>query len=292
MFKLLLIALVCFANDSSSVTPVSRGDQWWVQRCSKIQSEIDKAGDDSHVLFVGDSITQGWEGAGSAVWKEMIAPLGALNFGIGGDRTEHVLWRLEKTNFGGVCPDFAVVMIGTNNFGQFNPDDEGEVLLGVVAVVEKLKELFPAMKIVLLDIFPRGKTFNAMRGSILQVNQILQSKFAEDEDVHVLQIGHLFTESNGEISTSIMPDYLHLSEAGYQLWADAILPNLVVENTNNYGGEIIAVNDKGEVTSNAPARSDELCCQHPHHLECIVNTTSASPGSCQHSHHLECGVTN
>ena len=69
-------------------------------------------------------------------------------------------------------------------------------------------------------------------GSILQVNQILKTKYAEDERVHFLQIGHLFTTSNGEISQLIMPDYLHLSEAGYQIWADAILPHLVEQNSN------------------------------------------------------------
>jgi hypothetical protein len=56
-------------------------------------------------------------------------------------------------------------------------------------------------------------------------------------------------------------------------------------------GTVVTENGKGEVTSITPARSDEVCCQHQHHLECIVNTTSASPGDCQHSHHLECGVT-
>jgi lysophospholipase L1-like esterase len=184
------------------------------------------------VLFIGDSITQGWENAGSLVWQEKIAPLGALNFGISGDRTEHVLWRLENSNFEGVSPDFSVVMIGTNNFGQSPPDSELEVLDGIIAVVVKLGELFPDTTIILLDIFPRGESFNQMRGSILQVNQILKTKYAEDEQVHFLQIGHLFTTSKGEISQLIMPDYLHLSEAGYQIWADAILPHLVEKKSN------------------------------------------------------------
>jgi lysophospholipase L1-like esterase len=232
MLKLLLITLVCLAQDISATSPVGRAHAQWAQRFEKIQSELTKSGNNANVLFIGDSITQGWENAGSLIWQEKIAPLGALNFGISGDRTEHVLWRLENSNFEGVSPDFSVVMIGTNNFGQSPPDSELEVLDGIIAVVVKLGELFPDTTIILLDIFPRGESFNQMRGSILQVNQILKTKYAEDEQVHFLQIGHLFTTSNGEISQLIMPDYLHLSEAGYQIWADAILPHLVEKKSN------------------------------------------------------------
>jgi hypothetical protein len=62
-----------------------------------------------------------------------------------------------------------------------------------------------------------------------------------------------------------------------------------IDVDNNGYGEIKVTNSEGEDVSEAT--SEESCCQHPHHLECIVNTTSASPGDCQHSHHLEGCVT-
>jgi len=226
MFKFILAVLVWIALELSSTTPVAREHEWWVQRVEQIQSVVDKTGRDAHIIFVGDSITQGWEGAGAKVWEEQLAPLGAINLGIGGDRTEHVLWRLEHGNIDGLSPAFAVVMIGTNNFGQANPDDESEVLAGVVAVVEKLRTMLPRVKVILLDIFPRGEEFNAMRGSILQVNQALQATFEGDSNVTFLPIGHQFIEDDGSINKQIMPDYLHLSEDGYQRWAQAITPML------------------------------------------------------------------
>lgn len=226
MFKLIFAALVCMALELSSTTPIAREHEWWVQRVEKIQSVVDKTGKDAHIIFVGDSITQGWENAGTKVWEEQLVPLGAINLGIGGDRTEHVLWRLEHGNIDGLSPAYAVVMIGTNNFGQANPDDESEVLAGVVAVVEKLRSMLPRTKVILLDIFPRGEKFNAMRGSILQVNQALQATYAKNDAVTFLQLGQSFIEPNGTISEDIMPDYLHLSEEGYQRWADAITQEL------------------------------------------------------------------
>jgi lysophospholipase L1-like esterase len=85
------------------------------------------------------------------------------------------------------------------------------------------------VQVLLLDIFPRGKSFNAMRGSILQVNQALQVTFATDSRVSFFPIGHLFIEEDGSINPDIMPDYLHLSKQGYQIWADAITPQVLCE---------------------------------------------------------------
>ena len=92
--------------------------------------------------------------------------------------------------------------------------------------VEKLRKIVPDIHVILLDIFPRGELFNEMRGSILQVNQSLRAKYEDQKNVIFFPIGHLFLEDDGTISKEIMPDYLHLSEEGYQRWADAIVPTL------------------------------------------------------------------
>jgi len=226
MMYSLLTVLLCLANDLSSTTPVQREHEWWLARTAQLQHEVDTQGKNAKVIFIGDSITQGWEGNGAEIWQETFAPLGAINLGIGGDRTEHVRWRLENGNLRGLSPDVAIVMIGTNNFGQSTPDSSSEVLDGVVAVVETLKSALPNVHVLLLDIFPRGQSFNFMRGSILQVNQALQTRYECDAEVTFLSIGHHFVERDGTISKAIMPDSLHLSKEGYERWADAILPSI------------------------------------------------------------------
>jgi lysophospholipase L1-like esterase len=222
MFKLICIAFLFLVPELSTITPQPRDLEWWVARTAQLQKVVDQVGSNASVIFVGDSITQGWEGNGAAIWKEHLAPLHAINLGIGGDRTEHVLWRLENGHLHGLTPEVAVVMIGTNNFGHDTPDTPAEVLEGIVAVVEKLKSSLPDVHVLLLDIFPRGRSFNQMRGSILQVNQALKTAYAKDDRVTFFPIGDLFIEDDGSIHQAIMPDYLHLSEKGYQIWFDAM----------------------------------------------------------------------
>jgi len=153
--------------------------------------------------------------------------MGALVIGISGDRTQHVLWRLNEGAVKGLEPKVAVVMIGTNNSGG-DRNSASEMVEGVRAVVTRLHELLPETKILLLGIFPRGEEFNEIRGKILQVNQAVQKMEDEMEGtVFYLDIGHRFLQSDGRISTAIMPDFLHLTEAGYEIWAQSIEPTLV-----------------------------------------------------------------
>ncbi len=222
-----ILLSLCFSQlgDGSAITPKPREEAWWLQRVTKIQNEVDNSKKNADIIFVGDSITQGWEGAGDAVWDNAFKKYGALNLGIGGDRTEHVLWRLEHGHLDGIEPQLAVVMIGTNNFGD-GQDSIDEVYEGVVAVVNKLTEEISGVHVLLLDIFPRGESFNKMRGDILQVNQALQATYSDVKNVTFLPIGDRFLEHDGTISKKIMPDFLHLSSKGYQQWADAITPTI------------------------------------------------------------------
>ncbi len=107
---------------------------------------------DAQLLFIGDSITHGWEGGGKEVWQKYYEKRHAINLGIGGDRTEHVLWRLDHGNLDGLHPKLAVLMIGTNNSGSNTSE---EIADGVQAIVEKLRTKVPECKVLILDIFPR-----------------------------------------------------------------------------------------------------------------------------------------
>lgn len=207
----------------SAVSPAPRGDDWWKGRAERLNQSV-KETPDTELLFIGDSITQGWEGAGARTWQERYAPRKAVNLGIGGDRTQHVLWRLDNGNLEGIHPKAAVVMIGTNNSNGID-NTAGQIIDGVTAIVQRLRSALPDTRVLLLGIFPRGENINEQRGKILQINQVL-AKLDDGDHVHYLDIGHHFVTSQGLIPQDIMPDFLHLSEKGYQLWADAIAPKL------------------------------------------------------------------
>ena len=203
----------------SAITPADREADWWQARHEAMNTRVAQGNVD--LIFIGDSITQGWEGSGKAVWDQYYGSRNAVNLGIGGDRTQHVLWRLDHGNIDGITPKVAVIMIGTNNSnGQDNT--VAEIADGIRAIVARLRAELPETEILLLDIFPRGLNPNPQRGKILQANQIVCKVADHDKKVHYLATGHHFVEDDGTISKAIMPDSLHLSPAGYQIWADAI----------------------------------------------------------------------
>ena len=224
---LALVLLLTCANSPaadtashSANTPAPRGDRGWQDRAKLLDQRL-KETPDTQVLFIGDSITQGWEGGGAKeIWESNFAKYKAVNLGIGGDRTQHVLWRLKNAPLDGVKPKAAVVMIGTNN-SNGEDNTPGQIAGGIAAVVKMLRERLPGTKVLLLGIFPRGENFNPQRGKITQINQVLP-KLADEQNVFYMDIGHHFLELDGHLPANIMPDYLHLSAKGYELWAKAI----------------------------------------------------------------------
>jgi len=213
-----------FYEVNSAVIPATRGDeQWWRDRDKSITSNARKGNVD--LAFIGDSITQGWEGRGKDVWNAYYGNRKAINLGIGGDRTEHVIWRLTHGNLGKIRPKVAVVMIGTNNTGHFD-QDPAEVAAGVERILQILNERLPETKIVLHGIFPRGPdSLDAKRLNNIAINQQIR-RFADGDRVHYMEIGDQFLEPDGTISREIMPDLLHLSPQGYERWAQTLEPQL------------------------------------------------------------------
>jgi lysophospholipase L1-like esterase len=177
------------------------------------------------LVFIGDSITQGWEGNGRDVWHKYYGHRRAINLGIGGDRTEHVIWRLTHGNLSNIQPKVAVLMIGTNNTGHSDQAPH-HVAAGIQRILEILKAQTPETKVLLLGIFPRGKSsFDPQRLNNVAINQIIQ-RYADGARVHYADISNVFTEEDGALPQSIMPDALHLSEEGYKRWAEAVEPML------------------------------------------------------------------
>jgi len=208
---------------NTAIVPVSREGRALPRQNLVLQRAKENQGP-CDIAFIGDSITQGWEGAGKNVWQKYYGNRDCLNFGVGGDRTQHVLWRFEQGQLEGLKPKAAVLMIGTNNSNK-DDNSEADILEGVQAIVKQIRERLPDTKLILVSIFPRGATFSTQRGKILQVNQAL-AKLADGKMVFYVDFGSQLIESDGSISKAIMPDYLHLSEKGYEIWAEAIEPQL------------------------------------------------------------------
>ena len=188
--------------------------------------EVARAGD-IELLLMGDSITDFWRNtdgpfAGKPVLDEYFGHWKIANFGIAGDTTQGVLYRLQNGEGEGFSPRAVMLMIGTNNTGRNNAPEIAE---GVGAVVLELTNRFPEAKILLLGIFPRGEADNPLRGTIATINEIV-SRLDDGETVHYLDIGDVFLDANGNIPAEIMSDGLHPGPAGYRRWAEAVLEPL------------------------------------------------------------------
>lgn len=208
------------AAENSAVVPTLRND--WLQRHNGFVAEAKKGGID--LLFVGDSITDFWRNRGKNVWNERYASLKAANFGISGDRTEHVLWRLQNGELQGIDPKVTVLMIGTNNLGRNTVE---QIAAGVTAIVDEIKKQLPHTRILLLAIFPRDeKPDSPSRTKIAAINAILSKLDDGGRSVAYLDIGQKFLQADGVLSPTIMPDFLHPNEKGYEIWADAMAPKL------------------------------------------------------------------
>ena len=203
-----------------AIQPVPRGG-WWMKRHQSMNDRVAKGNVD--LIFIGDSITQAWEGAGKAAWQKHYDKRNAVNLGISGDRTQHVLWRLDNGNIKNISPKLAVIMIGTNNSTR-NPSEQ--TIEGIELIVEKLRTKLPTTKILLLAVFPRGAdSKDPARLENDKVNAAI-AKLDDGESVFFLDIADAFLDEKGNLSKEIMPDLLHLNEASYQMWADAIESNV------------------------------------------------------------------
>lgn len=200
--------------------PANRNpEDWWKQRHQQKKPLAKKGGHE--LVFIGDSITQGWEEAGKPVWDQYYGSRKALNLGYSGDRTEHVLWRLMNGELENVDPKLFVVMIGTNNTGQ-RQDPPEQTAAGIQLIVELLQDRKPDAKILLLSIFPRAeKPDHKLRQLNDAINQRIKT-FADGDKIQWLDVSNTFLAADGTLPKETMPDFLHPEAAGYALWAKAM----------------------------------------------------------------------
>jgi lysophospholipase L1-like esterase len=214
-----LAGLAANAAELETTTPVAaktNGEKWWNGNCERIMTDIKKMEGEVDVAFVGDSITARWRGGES--WNKHWGSYRAVNMGIGGDRTQNVLWRLQNGELDGYKAKLFVVMIGTNNLDR--KTEPADVAAGIKAIIDLIQTKQPQSKILLLGIFPRGEKPNEGREKIAATNTLI-SKY-QGGVVHYMDIGAKFLQPDGTISSEVMKDFLHLGAKGYDIWAEAI----------------------------------------------------------------------
>ncbi len=222
-----VVAQTC-PDNAPALTPATLQEEWAVEWwMPRHEAKLEEEGrETARLLFLGNSITHGWEKTGKEVWDENYAEYGGYNLGYSGDRTENVLWRLQHGEVDGIDPDVAILMIGTNNTGH-RQDPPECTAKGIEMILGELNERLPDTKVLLLAIFPREAS---PEGELRQLNNKINErieKFADEEQVFFLNINETFLDDEGVLSEDIMPDFLHPNEYGYKLWAEAMGPALM-----------------------------------------------------------------
>jgi hypothetical protein len=176
------------------------------------------------LLFLGDSITDFWPRVGEFSWLKF-APYHPADFGVSGDCTEHLLWRITNGELDGINPKVVVLMIGTNNIGHYADEKPEWAAAGVKKIVDVIHEKLPTTKVLLLGVFPRGDKDSHERQAVDQINVII-SGLDNGNTTRYLDIGKVFLDADGELPPDVMPDKLHPTAKGYDLWYDAMKPLL------------------------------------------------------------------
>lgn len=235
----------------NSTRPAER-IEYWQKRLSEISTRLEQPDSlaDVRLLFLGDSITDFWTmgnnpwfpGAigGRVIWDETFggrdpSRLG-LNFGISGDRTEHVLYRIQPRSEGGLGqldrpdlnPDVIVLMVGINNSWDAETPAVDSVVAGIRAVVAAVHARKPGAQIVLQSLLPTNEAARN-RDLVIPVNTALAG-FAMEPGVsgHVryLDLYPVFLGPDGQQNRAFFMDGVHPNEAGYRAWRDRLVPFL------------------------------------------------------------------
>ena len=227
LFSTIICISCCFA-EIRALNPVPQSadpNHWWCKRFKEKMAFVKAGG--SRVVFIGDSITHGWETAGSGMWYKYFknSPFKALNLGYSADRTEHVLWRLDKGELDGYEAKAIVLMIGTNNTGHFSEADEPpcDTILGIREIIRKIREKQPKARLVLLPIFPRGAAAdNPLRMRNEVVNREIM-KYANGRSPVWVDFTDKYLLADGTLPRDVMPDLLHPGSFGYEVWGSELL---------------------------------------------------------------------
>jgi len=195
---------------------------WWNERHKKALQRVRKGNVD--LVMMGDSITHAWETQGKEVWKTYYKAYHAVNLGFGGDQTEQVLWRIQHGEVGHISPKVLVLLVGTCNTTKKRPVNE--TVAGIREIVQELEKRLPQTRILLLAIFPRGRTAkNHFREVNDEINRRIAT-FADQKQIFFLDLSLRFLNKQKLLPKQVMPDFLHPNATGYKIWAEAMAPTL------------------------------------------------------------------
>ncbi len=210
---------------NSATVPEPKNEEW-LKRHEGFVARAQAGAID--LLFLGDSLTDFWRepDKGGEIWNRYYGEKRAANFGINGDRTQNLLWRLRNGEAEGFTPKVVVLLIGTNNTGmekdrpvpRNTPD---ETVAGIRLVLEEIRSRFPEARVILLGLFPRAEPGSPQRLQVEEINGHL-SRLDDGQDIFFLNFGHRFLDADGRTVAEIMPDGLHVGAQGYAIWAEAM----------------------------------------------------------------------
>jgi len=207
------------------------GDYWWANRfLSRHQLVENQRGKTVDLVLVGDSIMHFWEWRHPESWAKLTQGRTVLNLGYGGDRTQHVLWRIEHGELDGYKAKNIVLMIGTNN-NSSHDTDPANVAKAVEKIAAEIRAKHPEAQLILHPIFPRGVSAESKRHADAKVrndktNALLKEYAAAHPEIVWIDFNDKMVDSTGWVPRAIMADEIHPTDAGYDIWMDAILPRL------------------------------------------------------------------
>jgi lysophospholipase L1-like esterase len=227
---------------NSAIVPVSKLEQdsynWWDRHAEvmRIKDSINP-----EIVLIGNSITHFWGGEpqlkyadgkprkpnGPNAWASVFANRRVLNLGFGWDRTQNMLWRLDRGELDGLHPKTVIMHLGTNNTsGTVNArmNTASEIVEGIRAVCMRVRSKVPGAHIILMEVFPREeKPDHPRRILINEINKQLEV-FARENKIDLVNIGPKMLNPDGTLSRDIASDFCHPTDKGYQIWADEIRP--------------------------------------------------------------------
>ena len=205
------------------------GNYWWANRFLSRHQDIEKVkGKNVDVVLLGDSIMHFWAWKHPKSWAKFTASRTVLNLGYGGDKTQNVLWRLKHGELDGYDAKCVVLMIGTNNNTSEN-SDPAKVEAAIEKIVSVIREKQPNAKIVLHPIFPRGRSAESARHAKAKARNdktnLLLKEFADkDGKIIWIDFNDKLVDDTGWVPRSIMADEIHPTDAGYDIWMEALAP--------------------------------------------------------------------
>lgn len=206
-------------------TPRTKEFSWmsvdtWNKMYADDIAVADKGGVD--LLFVGDSITAGWN---AEIYQKYFGAYNPANFGIGGDHTGNLLWRLKYGHAEKLHPKVVVMLIGVNNFGHLNETPE-QVFQGIKACLLQLRKIYPDAKILVNGVLPFEESADSPKRAMVKAVNAKVKTLNDNQHVFVKDYGSAFLQQDGSIAKDVMGDFLHPTAKGYQLWVDAMYPDI------------------------------------------------------------------